>query len=237
MRHEEWLTGFAYYLPLTRPNVPTSGIPDESFQRFEMEREDGFRQSERRSYSRRRAELWHDGNPALAELDELGQRRWVNDEMTAQSIDSLLADPLQHLKVSLLFAWRGAFTEEGLGFLSTPLNTRLTDIYGLPDWPRWRWEYDGTTVTFVNLAGLLAVLVVPFWFWLGRGQFEVTLIFLPTLYAHGAYAVASHFLPRYAEPQIPLRVTATMLLLFLAWSTLQRLVRSAARSAGRPDRR
>ena len=237
MRHDEWLTGFAYYLPLTRANLATSGIADESFERFEMERADGFRQTARRSFLRQRAELWHDGNPALVGLDELGQRRWVDDRMTAQSIDSLLADPLQQLKVSLLVAWRGAFTEEGLGFLSTPLNQRLADIYGLPDWPRWRWTHDGTTVTLVNLGGLLAMLVVPFWFWLGRGQFEVAIIFLPALYAHGAYAVMSHFLPRYAEPQIPLRVTATMLLLFLAWSTLQRLVRSAARSADGPARR
>ena len=237
MRHDEWLTGFAYYLPPARANLPTRGIADESFERFEMERTDGFRQTARRSYLRQRAELWHDGNPALVGLDELGQRRRVDDKIAAESIDSLLADPLQQLRVSLLLAWRGTFAEEGLGFLSTPLNQRLADIYGPQDWPRWRWAYDGTTVTLVNLGGLLAMLVVPFWFWLGRGQFEVIIIFLPALYAHGAYAVISHFLPRYAEPQIPLPVTATMLLLFLAWSTLQRLVRSAARSADGPARR
>ncbi len=224
MRHDEWLTGFAYYLPLTRGNLPTSGVAHESFERFEMERADGFRQSAQRSYLRQRAELSDDGNPALAELDELGQLRWVNDQMTAQYIDSLLADPLQQLKVSLLLAWRGSFTEGGLGFLGNPLNERLADIHGLPNWRRWRWAYDGTTATLVNLVGLLAMLVVPFWFWLGRGQFEMVIIFVPALYAHGGYAVMSHFLPRYAEPQIPLRITATMLLLFLAGSTLQRLV-------------
>ena len=160
-----------------------------------MERADGFRQTGRRSYLRQRAELWHDGNPALVGLDELGQRRWANDKISAQSFDSLLADPLRQLKVSLLLAVRGAFTEEGVGFLSTPLNQRLADIDGLPDWPRWRWAYDGTTATLVNLGGLLAILVVPFWFWLGRGQFEMVIIFLPALYAHGAYSVMSHFHP------------------------------------------
>lgn len=235
MRHDEWLAGFAYYLPMTRPNLPTMGISDESFQRFEMERPDGFRQTEQRSYDRRRSELWHVGNPALAELDDLGQRRWVNDRMAAQSIDSLLADPLRHLKVSLLFFWRGAFTEGGLGFRTNPVNRRLADIHGLPDWPRWRWAYGGIAMTFVNLVGLLALFVVPFWFWLGRRRFDVALVFLPALYAHGAYAVISHFLPRYAEPQIPLRVTATMLLLFLAWPALQKLVRSSARNPGRAD--
>ena len=33
--------------------------------------------------------------------------------------------------------------------------------------------------------------------------------------------LASHFIPRYAEPQIPLRVTATMVLLYLAWTSLR----------------
>ena len=38
--------------------------------------------------------------------------------------------------------------------------------------------------------------------------------------------MASHFLPRYAVPEIPLRATATMLLLFLVWSSLRRIIPS-----------
>ena len=62
----------------------------------------------------------------------------------------------------------------------------------------------------------------PLWLWLGRGQLEAVLVFLPALYAHTAYAAVSHFLPRYALPQVPLRVVATMVLLFLVWSYLRR---------------
>ena len=222
MRHDEWVAGFAYYAPLTRAHLPSAGIPEESFKRFDAGSETGFRQIERRRrYPRRQAELWTDDNPAIAGLDELGQRRWVHDTMADEAIAGLLADPVQHLKVSLLLAWRGVFAEEGLGFLSAALNQRLADVAGWNDWPRWRRAYGPIGATFVNLIGFLALIIAPLWFWLGRGQFETVLVFLPALYGHGVYALASHFLPRYAAPQILLRVTATMLLLYLAWTLLR----------------
>ena len=76
-------------------------------------------------------------------------------------------------------------------------------------------------VSCFNLVSFLPLIAVPLWLWLGRGQFEAILVFLPALYGHGACAMASHFLTRYAEPQIPLRVTALLLLLYLAWSSLR----------------
>ena len=220
MRSDEWAAGFAYYLPLTHESLQSGGAPEESFERFRDDSENAFGRIANRRYSRRRPQLWTDDNPALVGLDELGQRRWVNDTMAEESIARLLADPGQHLKVSLLLAWRGVFTEKGLGFLSDPLNRRLADITGWNDWPRWRRASGPTGATLVNLIGFLALIVVPLWFWLGRGQFEAILIFLPALYAHGTYAIV-YLEPRYAEPQIPLRVTATMVLLYLAWSSLE----------------
>ena len=224
MRHDEWAAGFGYYLPLTRASLQSAGIPEVSFERFDRDGDNGFRQTSRRRNAGRRAELWTDDNPAIVGLDELGQRRWVNDRMADEAISRLLADPGQHLKVSLLLAWRGVFTEEGLGFLrlSDPFSPRLAEVIGWNDWARWHWAYSPIVATIVNLIGVLALIVVPLWFWLGRGRFEATLIFVPAIYAHGVYALASHFLPRYAEPQIPLRVTATMLLLYLAWTSLRR---------------
>ena len=222
MRHDEWAAGFAYYLPLTRAHLQSAGIPEESFERFDADSETGFRQIERRRrYPRRQAQLWTDDNPAIVGLDELGQRRWVHDTMADEAIARMLADPGQHLRVSLLLAWRGVFAEEGLGFLSVAPNQRLADVAGWNDWPRWRRAYGPTGATFFNLIGFLALIIAPLWFWLGRGQFETVLVFLPALYAHGVYALASPFLPRYAETQILLRVTATMLLLYFAWTLLR----------------
>ena len=80
------------YLPLTRANLQSAGIPEESFERFDDDSENGFRRTNRRRNARRRAELWTDDNPALAGLDELRQRRWVNDRMADNAIARLVAD-------------------------------------------------------------------------------------------------------------------------------------------------
>ena len=220
MRGDEWVAGFAYYLPLTREGLQSGDRPTESFERFRDDSDLAFGESADRRYARQRAELWTDDNPALVGLNELGQRRWVNDAMAEESIARLLAEPVQHLKVSLLFAWRGVFAEEGLGFLSDPLHRRLADVAGRIDWPRWRHAYGPAGATIVNLIGFFALILVPLWLWLGRGQFETILLFLPALYAHGAYAMV-YLEPRYAEPQIPLRVIATMVLLYLVWSSIR----------------
>ena len=222
MRHDEWAAGFRLFLPLTRANLQSAGIPEESFERFDRDGEFGFRQTRRRYNVRRRTEILT--NPEHVGLDDLGQRRLVEDTLADEAIASLLADPVQHLKVSLLLAWRGVFAEQGLGFPSDP--RRLADIAGWNAWPRWRSLNGPVGATLVNLTGFLALIVVPLWLWFGRGQFETILVFLPALYAHGTYTLASHFIPRYAEPQIPLRVTATMVLLYLAWTSLRRFSRS-----------
>ena len=81
--------------------------------------------------------------------------------------------------------------------------------------------FGGATSTIFNLTGSLALIVAPLGFWFFRGRFEVVIVTLPALYSHGVYAVASHFIPRYAQPEIPLRVVATMLLLSLHPCTSQ----------------
>ena len=235
MRHDEWAAGFAYHLPLTRAHLQSAGIPEESFERFDDRNAQGFRAMESRRYRRRVAQLWTDDNPAIVGLDELDQRRWVNDTMADEAITRLLADPVQHLKVSLLLAWRGVFTEEGLGFAWDPRDQRLANIAGWNDWARWGWAYGPIGASVFNLVSFFALIAVPLWLWLGRGQFEAILVFLPALYGHGACAMASHFMVRYAEPQIPLRVTALLMLLYLVWSSL-RAARVRRDRPAAPDR-
>ena len=225
MRHDEWVAGFTYYLPPTGESPWLASLPRESLERFEGTVPHGFRVSGLDSSFRQESELQQARDPGLAGIDSLVWQRSVNDELAGRARALLFTDPLQHLKVGLLLAWRGTFIEEGFGFLSDPLAERLSDVHGYSAWPRWRRAYGANAATLVNLAGLLALVVVPFWLWLGRGRFEALLIFLPALYAHGAYSMASHFLPRYGLPQVPLRVVATLVLLFLVWSSLRRIVR------------
>ena len=108
-----------------------------------------------------------------------------------------------------------------------PLNVavpRLADVWGLDSWPRWEWRFGPLSRTVVNLAGFLALLVVPLWFWLGRRRrIEVVFVVLPALYLHAVYAVASDFIPRYAVPEVPLRIWATLLLVCLMASSVRRL--------------
>ena len=102
---------------------------------------------------------------------------------------------------------------------------RLSEVWGLNFWPRWGWQFDPLSKTLVNLVGFLALLVVPLWFWFGRrsGRIEIVFVMLPALYLHAVYAVASHFIPRYAQPEIPLRILAVLLLVCLVASSLRRL--------------
>ena len=101
---------------------------------------------------------------------------------------------------------------------------RLADVWGLDSWPRWEWRFDPLSRTLVNLVGFFALLVVPLWFWFGRRRrIEVVFVVLPALYLHAVYAVASHFIPRYAEPEVPLRIWATLLLVCLMASSVRRL--------------
>ena len=224
MRDDEFAVGFWYYLPMTSESeLVNRGVPPAAFERFSPDYGAGFRLTGQRNYrSRLRGDEWE---PARREA----QREIANDAKA-----QILANPWQHLKVSLLLAWRGVFVEYGLGHAHGVRGSaggergehargghmpggdqRVADLWGFEAWPRWGHRFSGVTSTIVNLTGSLALIVAPLWFWFSRGRFEAVLVTLPALYLHGVYTVASHFIPRYAQPEIPLRVVATMLVLSL----------------------
>ena len=238
MRNDEFAVGFWYYLPMiSKSELVNRGIPRAAFERFNPGNEAGFRLTGQRNYQ---ARLRVDGR-------ESAQREIANDAKA-----QMFANPWQHLKVSLLLAWRGVFAEYGLGHNHGVGNDqRLADLWGFEAWPRWRQGFSGLTSTILNLASSLALIVAPLGFWFFRGRFEAVLVTLPALYSHGVYAVASHFIPRYAQPEIPLRVVAMMMLLsllfvlvkqglggFIAtldWSSVSVVRHSAATRPNRPN--
>ncbi len=118
------------------------------------------------------------------------------------------------------------------GSLPSPMVAmpRFADVWGLDSWPRWEWYFDPLLRTLVGLVGFLALLVVPLWFWFGRRRIEVVFVVLPALYLHAVYAVASHFIPRYAQPEVPLQIWATALVVYLTASFARRLVGTLGRS-------
>lgn len=92
----------------------------------------------------------------------------------------------------------------------------LSEAWGFGSWPRLRLQLDAVEKTLVNLVGFIALLVAPLWYWRRYPDcIEILLVPLPALYLHAVYSVATHFLPRYAQPEIPLRIWAMLLLLCL----------------------
>ncbi len=227
MRDDEFAAGFLYYLPITRLHLASLGIPRESYERFSTNNEAGFRQEGYRNLLSREKELRGELEKNMRSVPPgktFGQ--WLTVTAASEAWERMLTDPWQHLKVSLLMAWRGVFgcCGAGLGYswaLSAP---RLADSWGFTDWPRWGWRPSTARHSFIKLTMFLALTVVPLWSWFSQKRFEAVLIVLPALYSHGVYAVASHFTPRYAVPEIPLQIVAVALITSLALaSTRHRL--------------
>ena len=225
MRDDEYAAGFWYYLSMTSRDLVKRGIPRESFERFARGNDAGFRRTAQKYNVRRLKELR--GAESMAD---------AKARMIADAKARMIADPWQHLKVSLLLAWRGVFVGHGLGYVRPraehflepvqPLRApRIADSWGFEAWPRWKKSYSPAASSIVDLTGFLALIVAPLWFWFSHGRFEVVLVALPALYAHGVYALVSHFIPRYAVPETPLRIVAVMLLVFLLASSMRRLGR------------
>lgn len=204
MRDDEFAAAFWYYLPITRNHLDRLGIPATSVDRLRPQSDDGFR-------TQGRANL----GPTAA--DTRG---------------ALLSEPWQHLKISLLLAWRGVFLARSVGGPSAPDRDlgyspetdalRLADAWGLPLWPRWGVPFSPAVSTALHLVGFLSLLVAPAWFWLAHRRFDVVLIVLPALYCHAVYAAATHFIPRYADPETPVRSVTTMLVVFLVVAAARR---------------
>ncbi len=224
MRDDEFFAGFLLFFPVTRSNI-NNFFPKESYERLtSFYFEDLGRRG--KFYSRER-EL-NDGRDKHMEKVPPGMtfRQWSIDTLASEMRAEMLADPWQHFRVSLLLGWRGVFRccFFGLGYDFMRSDLLLADTWGFTDWPSWSWSPFGPVWnSLVRITTFLALIVVPLWFWFSQRRFETVLIVLPALYAHGLYAVASSFIPRYGFPLIPLRIVAAMLLVFLLVSALYRL--------------
>ena len=94
MRDDEFAAGFLYYLPMiSASDLVDRGIPRGAFERFTPGNEAEFQATGYRNYLLRlRGDEW---GP---------ERREVEREITNDTRAQMLANPWQHLKVSLLLA-------------------------------------------------------------------------------------------------------------------------------------
>jgi hypothetical protein len=238
MRMDEFWAGFAYFTPALRPaDLPRLGIAPASFERFDKANPQEFRQSGQRQYRQRESALGaRYGEPQMLQTDHRHHKvppREVADQIEREMKARILADPLAHLRVSLLLGYRALFPEVGFGYPRAPKAETLGERWPVA-WPRWGYAMSGLRRTLYNGAAFLALLLVPLLLW-RRGDPGGIILALPALYSHGMYALVSHFIPRYAVPEIPAMTAA---LAVLAWLALGALRSGAVRLAppAWPDR-
>jgi hypothetical protein len=236
MTADEFLYGFVYHTPnLGEAALKRWGVPEQSYRRFAQSQEYSFRRIGMKDYAQRMValygdadgyseqfrreqrlvELFGDGSGfADSEIEVSPGRRSKYDAATrqiaAEAVSRMRADPVKHLRASIALAYRGVFPETGLGWSCSRPGERLAAIWGI-DWPCWHWNFSPSWRTAYNIAGALSLLAAPLLLFLTRGGAAALVglaVFLPALYAHAAYAIASHFIVRYAVPEIALRNVA-----------------------------
>jgi hypothetical protein len=108
--------------------------------------------------------------------------------LTAEAKDMILADPIKHVLLSGLFAWRGMFPERGLVIAPRPVK--------LSGWVTRLW------LNLAYCAGTLYCLLAAF----RRRDFSFLVFGSLAIWGWAAYAGTSHFIPRYSSPMIPVLV-------------------------------
>jgi len=230
MRWDEYFAGFAYYTPMFRPNdLEAMGIEARSFERFDTKNEDGFRRTGQKQYRKRLCEFYRIAYPSAAPTEKCDMPRAIAEQIGSEAKARILADPLAHLRVTILLAYRALFPERGLGYWANPKAPNLAAESGLP-WPKLGHRFSLSVMTWYNMLTAFALFAMPFLLYRQRRDLSGLIVVLPVLYSHGAYAFATHFIPRYATPEIPIRVTALLVLLTLVLSMAMRALPRPGRS-------
>lgn len=224
MRWDEYFAGFAYYTPMFSPEgLEAMGIPARSFERFDTKNEDGFRRTGQKQYRERLCELYRIANPSSTATKGCGMARAITDPIGREAKARIFADPMAHLRVSVLLAYRALFPERGFGYWPNPKAPNLAADSGIP-WPKLGYRLSPAAMTWYNLLAVVALFAMPFLLYRQRRDLGGLIVVLPVLYSHGAYAFATHFIPRYATPEIPIRAAALCVLITLIVSMAARVL-------------
>ena len=133
----------------------------------------------------------------------------------------MLADPIAHLRVTVLLAYRALFPERGFGYWTDPKFPNLAANSDFP-WPKLGVHFSPAVMSWYNMLAALALFAMPLMLYRKRRDLSGLVLVLPVLYSHGAYAFATHFIPRYAVPEIPIRAVALCVLVMLIASMVAR---------------
>jgi hypothetical protein len=233
MRADEFLVGFLYFTPALSERFLTAvGIDRRSFERFKSENPEGFRRLGQKSYAERVGVLEaeqaeDDPDDDVGAGEQAPRRESVTDQVSREAMLRMFSDPLAHARTSVLLAYGALFVERGWGFRSDPSNPRVADQWGIA-WPRFGFRLGRLGDTLYNLASAFALFAVPVMVFVRRRDISGIFIVLPAVYSHGVYAAISHFIPRYAVPEIPLRAAALCILIYLVLERSQLGLRLSA---------
>jgi hypothetical protein len=159
MNHDEWLAGFLYWNDDFRNLAPDDWEEGSATQRLNRRYDGGFLKTAKRKYVEYKTLF------GVAEAD----RRLREDALV-----DILGNPGQHLKVSMLLAWRGVGNR-----------WEANERYG-KYWPGW---------TFLFFLALCYFAVRRFWLPL--------LLAIPVVGYICFYALMSHFIARYGMVLTP----------------------------------
>lgn len=209
---------FAYYLPqgLVANRVRNTVMgwlePDGyGYARFDRDNPDGF-------YERAKA---FNGDVA-ARADRSHPPRWrvwypYQDAALRDAASALIReDWLRHAVLTL------AFAERGYGGL----------LHGCPAGGVWLTNaarevcIRASMLTFLLLPPAIGLLAVTAW---RRRDLSLALLLLPAGWAFGAHAAATHFIPRYFYPLVPVLIVAFAIAGHEIWRQGQEIVRARRR--------
>lgn len=223
---------FAYYMPAR--NYPFAHEIREramrllepenfSYDRFDRDNPMGlYRRYKRRSGDvAALAESIHPGWKDLVQSRRYAIQMRYDDDWTRQdwltiqnvkrqaALQLIRQDWLKHIALTFVFAERGADADR-----------RALRTYGVP----YAIDALESAAKFVKVTALpLAPAAILFFAW-RRRDLSLALLALPMLYAFAAHAAATHFLPRYSSPYLPVLVV----MLALSVREIQRIPRVRA---------
>jgi hypothetical protein len=230
MTPREALAAFFFYTPsIGKRGMEKWGFEEADYTRFDTKNEDGFRRTGQKQYRARMAELQEEYYP-VADAETANKNAFADDvidQVGREARERILSDPIAHLRATIVLAYRAMFPELGFGYRPTKDPLQSADWLSAP--PRPVYSVRRPDQTSYNLATGLALLLVPLIGWLRNRDLSPLMAFLPAIYLHGAYAAATHFLPRYAYPELPLRAAALCVLAYyllsFVWETFSKLPR------------
>jgi hypothetical protein len=213
VRADEYWNGFLYYAPMLTPeDLLAKGLPKERFERFDTKNPDGFRVGGQTHYRQLLCDAapncenvadWAEARKQLPEA----QSRQIADQLRNEATNEIKAHPFKHVAVSLLLAYRGLFSEWGLGNAYTARGPTWGDLdkLGMADWIN---RYDARKRTYFNIGSFLCLIILPFIYLGVYRSADALIVLMPGIYCHGMYSLASHFIPRYSEPTMGARSVA-----------------------------